>query len=52
MGYKYEVYVWCENIVGYDWKEIYSGQSFIVSLYNVIKAKTAGYKCIKLEYRP
>lgn len=53
MGWKYEVNVW-DHSMGepYYWLQIYDGDSIIKAVSKMIWAKTNGWKCIKLEWRP
>lgn len=48
MGYKYEVYVF--NVEkGYE--EYHRGSWLIPALFSVLKARRAGFECVKLEIR-
>lgn len=59
MGNKFEVWVWehkefvpfDEIERSYHYVQYWHGQSFFKAIYKLLKAKSLGYGCVKLEYR-
>ena len=51
MGWVWEVKVWREidNIYGYH--SYWRGDSFVMAVFNMLKAKRKGWGCIALEWR-
>ncbi len=51
MGSTYTIEVWASNGGGYVYVEFYAGENFIVSLWNMFKAKRQGYGCVMFSWR-
>jgi len=53
MGYRYEVYEWCDitNGKGYCYRREYRGNSFLKAMFVMFRLKKAGVGCVKFEWR-
>jgi hypothetical protein len=51
MGNKFTVEVWCEDSDGYFWDTEWQGESFVIALWQLIKAKRLGCGCTRLMWR-
>lgn len=50
MGWTWEVNAWCGSGSGYEWVQVFAGESLVRALLAARKAKrTAG--CVKVEWR-
>jgi hypothetical protein len=52
MGWKWEVQQWVKQFPGgYDYEQVYAGQSLLAALRSACRAKRSGAGCVRLEWR-